>query len=347
MTALTGKERIKSAYKRTFVDRIPFYPISGAFTAKIVNSTVSRYLQDVETFVHAQFEYYQRYKPDVVVMLADLLIEAEAMGARLRFPENSICETEEYLLADKGQLKRLGVPDPSRDGRMPYFIEACQQISKEIGDSAVGSTICGPWAVAGALRGIEALIYDTMDDPDFVHRLMELTTLVVIEFASAVRETGVGISLSEAPTSCSLISPDIYKEFIEPYYRKLVSVFKEKKTGLTIHICGYIDPIMTEVSQCGFSAISFDSPSSLAKMVEDNQGRCVLIGNISTSLFGNAQLEDMETSIRTCLETAAAGSGYILSSGCEVPLDSPLESLDFFMNTAQRYCSEYADRYRK
>jgi len=280
-------------------------------------------------------------------MLADLLLEAEAMGTFLRFPEQAMCEVEQELLQDKSRLSTLGVPDPHRDGRMPYFLEACRLITAEISDSAVGSTICGPWAIAGALRGVEALIYDTMDDPGFVHQLMELCTRVVIEFASAVRETGVGISLSEAPASCSLISPDIFRDFIQPYYLKLVEHFKEKRTGLTIHICGYIDPIMEEVCQCGFSAISIDSLSSMSRMIEVNKGRCVIIGNIATSYFGNAQLNEIETAIRDCLDVAAAGSGYILASGCEIPPTAPLESIDFFMKKASHYCTEYADKFRR
>lgn len=344
MSSISGRERIKAAYKRTFADRIPFYPIAGSATAQFGKTTLSRYLQDVDRLVGAQYAFYERYRPDVVVVLADLLLEAEAMGAELRFPENAMCEVVADPLKDKANIKKLGVPDPQSDGRMPLFLEACQLLAKEINDSAVGSTICGPWAIAGALRGVEALIYDTMDDPDFVHELMTLTTNVVIEFASAVRDAGVGISLSEAPASCSLISPDIFKEFIQPYYNQLVEHFKAQRTGLTIHICGYIDPIMEDVCQCGFSAISIDSLSSLQSMVEINKGRAVIIGNVATDIFGNARLEDMEKSINECLDIAASGSAYILASGCELPPATPPESIDFFMQKAEHYCTQAVPR---
>lgn len=341
METISGKERIKSAYKRKFADRIPFYPIAGCFTAKVAGNSIRDYLNESDCFVSSQLAFYEKYHPDVLVMLADLLLEAEAMGAELRFPENSICEIPSAPLADKSKLSSCGVPDPSTDGRMPYFLEACRSISKEVSDSAIGSTICGPWAIAGALRGVEALIYDTMDDPDFVHKLMKLTTRVVVEFASAIRETGVGISLSEAPASCSLISPEIFKNFIQPYLQELVATFKEMRTGLTIHICGYIDPIMEEVCDCGFSAISFDSLSSLSRMVEVNKGRSVIIGNIATNIFSSGLHEEMEKSIIDCLEIASSGSGYILSSGCELPPITPLETAEFFMKTADKYCRKY------
>lgn len=346
MAEITGRERVKSAYKRTFVDRLPFYPIAGSFTAQLGNHTLREYLTDSGAFIESQMAFYRQFKPDVVVILSDLLLEAEAMGATLHFPEQSMCEVASYPLADKAALSKLGVPDPESDGRMPYFLETCRAITPIIQDSAVGSTICGPWAIAGALRGVEALIYDTMDDPAFVHELMTLTTSVVSTFASAVRDAGVGISLSEAPTSCSLISPDIYRQFIDPYYRQLVEAFKEKKTGLTIHICGFIDPIMEDICDCGFSAISIDSPSSLRKMVEINRGRSVIIGNVATSFFSDARLDDIEKAIVECIDIAAAHSGYILASGCELPPMTTVETLSFFMETADRLCRQAADTHR-
>lgn len=336
-----GRDRIKAAYKRTFADRIPFYPIAGCATAKVAKQTIRRYLTDVDALVEAQCRFNEQFRPDVQVVLADLLLEAEAIGTELSFPENSMCEVVAAPLADKTNLSKFGVPDPSRDGRMPLFIEACSQIAKEVKGSAVGSTICGPWAIAGALRGVEALIYDTMDDPDFVHDLMKLCTRVVIEFAGAVRDAGVGISLSEAPASCSLISPDIFTTFLKPYYQELVDTFKAQRTGLTIHICGFIDPIMEDVVDCNFSAISIDSPSDLRKMVEVNKGRSVIIGNVATDFFGSSLHNEMEQSIKDCLDIAAAGSGYILASGCELPPNTPVETIRFFMEKAEHYCRQY------
>ena len=46
------------------------------------------------------------------------------------------------------------------------------------------------------------------------------------------------------------------------------------------------------------------------------------MGNIPTTFFSKGTRQEMEKAIRDCIETAASGSGYILASGCEIPMDS-------------------------
>ena len=61
------------------------------------------------------------------------------------------------------------MPDPEKDGRIPYFIEVCQRVSDHVRETtAVGLGHSGPWNIAMHLRGAEALLMDTVTDPKFV-----------------------------------------------------------------------------------------------------------------------------------------------------------------------------------
>ena len=114
----TSMERVKAAFKRTFADAVPAYPILGSFTAKLVGRSIREYLTDPRVFADAQARAYEMFDPDIVVMMADLLMEAEAMGTGVAFPEDSLCQITSHVLEDKGKLQSLSVPDPRRDGRM-------------------------------------------------------------------------------------------------------------------------------------------------------------------------------------------------------------------------------------
>ena len=144
----------------------------------------------------------------------------------------------------------------------------------------------------------------------------------------------VGLSYSEAPASCSLISPKMYREFIFPHHKRIVDHFKEKKAGIGLHICGYADPILEDMVNTGVTNISIDAPSNLAKAVEVTRGKAVLIGNVSTNLFFSGSKEDMKQAIQNCFDVAPDDSGYILASGCEVPGVAPPERVDWFMQMA-------------
>jgi uroporphyrinogen decarboxylase len=176
-----------------------------------------------------------------------------------------------------------------------------------------------------------------MDDPTFVEELMKFTTEVTKILGSGILETGLSLGMGEAASSCSLISPTIYRRFIKPYHQEIVRFFREKKAGLSMHVCGFIDPIMQDLVDLGIVALSLDSPSSLKRMVEISQKKIVLVGNVATSLFVNGTKEEMEAAVQECIRVAAAGGAYIVSSGCELPYNATREKVQFFIQAAREY----------
>jgi uroporphyrinogen decarboxylase len=340
METYTGRKRVSAAFKTTFtdqeieVDRIPAYPIMGQCNAQLVGASIREFILDPKVFVKAQVAAYERYKPDIIVMQGDLLMDVEAMGNELKFPENGMCISKKMALEDKGKLSSLKVPDPTKDGRMPAYLEVLAESKKIITDSIVSAVIAGPWTTAIGLRGANELIRDALKDPDYVHELMQFTSQVAIRFMEAVMPLKVGLSYSEAPASCSLISPKMYRDFIFPYHKHIVDYFKEKKAGIGLHICGYADPILEDMVNTGVTNISIDAPSDLAKAVDATRGKAVLIGNVNTNLFFSGTREEMKQGIKDCLDIAPKDSGYILASGCEVPGVAPPEKVDWFMELA-------------
>lgn len=336
MSQYSGIDHVRAAFKRTFTDRVPHYVISGTYNAMQHGYPIREFLRDPGIFAKCQLRFFETYHPDILVMMADLLMEAEAAGDELDFSDTTICQVKRFALEDKSKLSSLKIPDPQSTARLPYYIEACAIAAKQVKTAAVSSIICGPWAIAVSLRGAQRILYDTLDDPGFVQALMGFTTEIVKVFSLAVRNSGVSVSLSEAPASCSLISPDIYQKFIQPYHAQLVDFYKVNKMGSSLHVCGYIDPIMEDVLNCGFGSVSIDAPTSLKRMVELNQKRTVIIGNVATDLFVRGTPGQMDEAIKKCLEVAADGSAYILATGCEIPANSDPEKVHYFVEAVNR-----------
>ncbi len=338
MSGYTGKDRVKAAFRRTHADRVPSYPILGAYTVNLTGASLRDFYTQAKPLADGQLAALEAYEPDILVLMRDLLTEAEAMGSEVEFPEGQMCQIHRYALADEPErLARLQVPDVVNDGRFPSYWEACQMVASQVKDVPVGSLLVGPWTLAANLRGAENLIMDAMMNPDYVRDLLELTLEVAVAAAEAARRAGVGVSYSEAAASCSLISPQIYRDFIQPVHRRLTAALKEKKIPVTLHICGNIDPIMEDVVDTGIVALSIDSASSLEKMVQVNQGRVVIIGNVPVVTFERGTPEEIEAEIRRCVDTAARGSGFILSSACELSPAAKPENVAHFARYAKEY----------
>jgi uroporphyrinogen decarboxylase len=329
---MSSVDRVKAAFRKQRPDRVPFYPIVSALAGSLIGIDAKTYYTDMDKFADAHIALHEEIRQDVVALMADLYMEVDAMGAEIDFVKDDVPRLRGYLLkADKARLGSLEVPDPASAARLPGYLEACRKVSGVLrGRTPVGGVICGPWTLATNLRGAENLIMDTVTDPEFVHELMRFTVEVVKRFGEAVNQAGAGLSLSEAPASLSLISPKIFRTFVAPYLKELIAYLRERKTSVTLHICGFIEPIMEDIAALGAVALSMDEPSSLVKMFEASGGKLVVIGNVATNTFVDGTPEDMEREVKRCMDQAKERPGFVLASGCEISPRADMDKIKHF-----------------
>lgn len=346
--ATTGKQYMLSAIRRKPMDRIPTTVLIGPFSAKMAGYSVREILKDARKSARAHLAFYDRFHPDSLIVYNDIYLELEALGCELEFPEDAISHPKGALLEDKKKLAGLKIPDPQKDGRLPYFLELCERVAGQVREEAsVGLGHSGPWNLAMHLRGAERFLIDSIQDPDFVHALMTFTTEVVKTMGDTLIEQGFMPSLGEASASCSLISPQMYKDFILPYHTDLCRHFRSRRAMMSLHICGYIDPIVQEVVESGIGFLSLDAPSSLKKAVTAAAGKVIIMGNVPTYLFADGAPEDMENAVDACLLAAGAPGGYVLASGCEIPLNATEDRIARFFEygheAGRRFCKGLRD----
>lgn len=333
-----GYQRVKQALKGSFSDELAAYPIVGAVTAQLVDKNVKDYLKNPDVVVKSQLAAYEILQQDCVTVQTDLFIEAEAMGVRLHFPEEGVCYVTHHPLQErKGKIDRLMIPDPKRDGRIPYILSACKELKNSITEAPVAGVIVGPWSLAVHLRGMKELIFDTFEDPQYVKELMKVTTETAKIVGEAMLNTGVAISLSEAAASCDIISPAIYREFIKPFHLELASHFDNLKAGITLHVCGKTIPILKDMLETKPLMISLDNKVSLEEAMEIIGMDAVIMGNVDTNLFIRGSRDEMDNAVEQCIKTAYGRCRYILCSGCEVPVNAPFDSLKWFMESGRKH----------
>jgi MtaA/CmuA family methyltransferase len=343
----TNRDRVVAAYKRSFADRVPVYPIVASFAGSLDGLSIEEYCTNPTRAIAAMMNYYERYQPDVVLAYNDLAKEAEATGCTVKYSDYVVPSIASHVLQDdKATLAHIAMPDPYKTARLPGFLEQCEALMKAAPPAATGAVAVGPWTIAMLMRNPEVMLLDTFEDPQFIHDLMRWTTEFCKIWGDAIVKTGIGLSFSEPTASISLISPDNYREFIAPYHKELVEYFKTKKVGVTTHICGTTYPIFEDIITCGFTTFSFDLDQQadpklyvdqLARFFEVARGRAVAIGNVDATKFEKTTQAAMEADVRRCLETAARHSAFILSTSCEIPPRSDPQIVKWFMDAAHEY----------
>ncbi len=324
---MNGRERILNLLEGRPVDRLPLMPITMMFACDQIGAKYRDYCTDYRVMVEGQLRTAEKFGLDYVNTMSDPAREAADCGAKVEYFDNqpvAIVE-DQALLADKTALARLKIPDPLGGGRMHNGIKALALYKQKVGGQLlIEGWIEGPIAEAADLRGINTLMLDFYDDPQFVRDLFEFVLEMELRFAKAQVEAGAE-SIGVGDAAASLIGPQIYEEFVWPYEKKMVDAIHAMGAKVRMHICGNIRRILGGVGKLGCDIVDVDSLVTLTECREKMGAGQVLLGNLNpVAVMRDGSVADVNRVVAECHHQA--GARFIVGAGCEVPRDTPLEN---------------------
>jgi uroporphyrinogen decarboxylase len=333
----SGKDRIKAALKGDRLDRIPIN-IHMPNAHELAGFTAEECVFDPDKALSAQIKAHELFPSDMINVPGDPFLPTNAaVLAKAKFGPDA---RPRYPVEDKSSLNSIEVRDPRRSKLYGKYLEMCYKTQDRFKDEWVAALLAAPWSVvANGLRGIEKLIYDTADDPQFVHAIMKVGSALSKARGDALLETGVALMLAETSASCSVISPRIYKEFVHPYLADVIDHLKRKNAVIDLHICGYTNPILDDIASLNIDIIDIDGPTSLDKTIQFCGEKICVRGNLAAELFREGSPEQIEEEVKKCLATASGSGKYILSPGCTIPENSPMENIKAFWEACLKYGS--------
>lgn len=340
MKSLTGRKRIEAAVRREKTDRVPYNIDIGPHYSSQIGYSTDQYFGNIDIAIECHVKAVEAYPSDLVTVPQNIPVWY-ALSALYRFKTRKE-EISPGVLKDKKTMDDIEAIPPEDCESLDRIIDSCEKVTGFAKDYATRIAVLGTTLDAVLLVGLEDWIAYTKEDPKFIHDLMRLTTDASKgRIERIIESTNVMIYLAGDPfASCSTISPKIYQEFVFPYHKELIESMKEKANENTIiglHICGYVDPIMKDILDLDIEWVELDGSSSLKKMVEESQGKVIIRGNIEGETFIEGTKEQIEQAVKECIETASQDNAYVLSTGCQIPLNASLENVQHFMEAAQRY----------
>jgi len=325
---MNGRERLLAHLRGKPVDCLPQMPITMMFSADEIGVPYGKYATDCRLLVDGQIAVAEKYDFDYVSCISDPAREAADCGANIQYFDDqppAINETRARL-ADKSELAKLEIPDPTGDGRMHDRVRAAALFKERVGrERLIEGWIEGPMAESADLRGINTLMLDFYDDPGFVRELFDFVLEMGTRFARAQVEAGVDI-MGIGDAAASLVGPQIYEEFVLPYEKKLVDALHDMGTMVRLHICGNIGRILEGVGSLGCEMVDIDWMVPMEKAREAMGPGQVLCGNIDpVAVLRGGTPESIAEAVAACHR--AAGPRFIVGAGCEVTRDTPPENL--------------------
>jgi len=324
---MTGRERVLALIEGREVDHLPLMPITMMFAADQRGVRYGDYATDHRVLADAQIHTAEKFGFDYVSTISDPAREATDLGAAIEWFEHqppAIVESQ-ALLADKSALARLRPPDPSR-GRMGDRVQGIALLEQRVGaHKIVEGWVEGPCALGADLRGINTLMLDLVDDPDFVRDLFEFCVRMELDFARAQLEAGADL-IGVGDAAASLVGPRLYEQFVWPYEQKLVDGLHALGARVRLHICGKTRRLFPGMGKLGAEIVDLDWLGPLDEARRVMGSLQVLLGNIDpVEVLRNGTPESVTAAIGECHRQA--GSRYIVGAGCEVVRDTPEENM--------------------
>ncbi len=338
---MTPKERMDAFSRGLEIDRLICIPDMGATMAPFIGITTKDYYHSARLMADLEIALFKKLRHDSVGISTSLRGVAEAMGAKVCYPDYAISYLLEPAIKSIDEIESLKIINPLKDGKLPILLEALK-LTKDalINDVDVSASMSGPFSVAASVVGTENLLKWMIKYPKKVHTLMEIVSESNNRYIEEVAKLGISISFADPVSSTSLISPKQFREFSLPALQKNINKIKEK-TGSSpgIHICGKSKDIWEDVVNTGISNFSIDNIEDIEEAKNVMGDKVVITGNVPpVDVIYAGTKEDIFKSVKQCIRKGYnSQKGYILSTGCQIPMHTPMNNIEAFMDAGKLY----------
>ena len=243
-------------------------------------------------------------------------------------------------------------PDPRDPGRFATMkARADKAVFQDKKAYVLGRHFAGIWETALWMCGFEKFFADMMVNEEFAHALMErITEQKMAYWETALATVGDNVLvISEADDLATqnslLVSPDLYKELVHPYHKRLFSHIKAKaknKVYIFYHSCGAVKPMIPLLIEEGVdilnpvqvNAAGMGDTAALKR--EFGKDLTFWGGGVDTQHvlpFGTpAQVKD---EVKRRIDDLAPGGGFVFAAVHNVQGDVPPENFMAMWETLQ------------
>lgn len=374
---MTPSERLDAAVNLKSVDRVPICPMMDFFCARQEGIVIADYIHSDELWKTAYERTFDKMGGWDVVFSAGKLepflfssgfpVRMKLPGEELpedeiwQFDEVELMKVEDYdYVSEHGWDKYLWniylprmIPG-KRTGflgqltTIPHLIKAERIQIKEVkkwanrGNPVLMPAAVGhPFEILSAARSLNQFALDMFRRPDKIKAAMKAMVPDVI--ALGIRKskaTGIPrIMMGAARGSGTFISPKQFEEFYLPELLHMVEAFNAEGIIPLLHHDSDWTPMLHFFKELPARSVilELDGQTDIFKAKEILGDHLCLMGDVPASMLTLGTPEEVTEYCRKLIDEVGRGGGFILSSGCDIPVDAKRENVQAMVTTGKNF----------
>lgn len=339
---MTPKERAFALFAKKPVDRMPI-KLFSPYIGMNFGASYEEAFANAKSRAHWLIESYRRFGQDGLSVNYRIDGIPVAFGAESTYDPLGIPIVKNAVLSSLEDVKNLDLSkvEFKNDNNAQIAFDAVRYIQEEVEDEVfTGVGLMGPFTTAANLAGTEVVLKAMRKDPESLHKVLDFAADATIEVGRKFVENQMGIGLAE-PTA-SLLSPKQFREFVIPYYKKVMDTWKSwGSRGSGFHICGDTSKLLETFPEMGIRGVSIDSAVDIGFAKETIGDKLSIMGNVDPLEVLQGTPETIAAAVKTCFAKCWDNPcGFTIAPGCDIPVQASLENIDAYMATA-RQCAKY------
>lgn len=288
-------------------------------------------------------EAFDPYPEDAVQLFLDPL-RYDAMGLSWKLPEGGSYDNAP-ILDDWAKLDEFieKLPEAEADERweaLALRAETARREDRYLLFSWWNLFFERPWV----LRGMENLMVDYYEAPEQVHRLHDALAGVYEDYLSAaarrLHPDGFFTSDDLGHQRGPMMSPDQFREFLAPYYRRIGARCRSLDLDFWLHSCGDNTALLPDLIAAGVDVFHPVQKHTMdeAAVAAEFGGRITFMAGIDVQhVLQECDPEGVRREVRFLADTfARPEGGFCLAAGNGIVAGTPLENIEAFLDEALR-----------
>jgi uroporphyrinogen decarboxylase len=178
-------------------------------------------------------------------------------------------------------------------------------------------THVGPFTISYLAMGFERFFLRLIENPIFVHKLMDARTAWAIALFQKAINLGAEVIVmgdDAAHNDGPMISPQMWREFVLPYHQQIVDALD---VPVIWHSDGNVVSLLPMGIEAGFVGFHGLEPAAGVdlKQVKQQFGQdLILIGNIDVRVLCDTDINAVRREVDRSLTQGSAGGGFMLAT---------------------------------